>query len=191
MGIFQFFDNMTEIFNNLDIDSDEVWKKCSVCKSEIGFEEPYLQCTVSTCSRPGRESVFCSVPCWDAHVPIMNHKDAGFRKFVSPKEKAEKLMKVEKNNVMNNVIKKNGVKTMDTTTNKTTTENTHNDTAPKPVLVVVSKLKEYISDTSGMNTSGTVPEVVSRYVREICDKAVANAAADGRKTVMDRDFANV
>jgi len=38
------------------------------------------------------------------------------------------------------------------------------------VLVVVSKLKKYIKESADMNTS------------------IENAKADGRKTIMDRDF---
>ena len=58
----------------------------------------------------------------------------------------------------------------------------------KEVLVVVSKLKNYIKAKGGMNTSGSVAEVLSDKVREICDRAMETAKNDGRKTVMDRDF---
>jgi histone H3/H4 len=56
------------------------------------------------------------------------------------------------------------------------------------VLVVVSKLKNYIKERSGMNTSGNVAPAVSDIVRTLCDQAVERARSDGRKTVMDRDF---
>jgi histone H3/H4 len=39
-----------------------------------------------------------------------------------------------------------------------------------------------------MNTSDGVVEVLSDIVRELCDRAIEQAAKDGRKTVMDRDF---
>lgn len=55
-------------------------------------------------------------------------------------------------------------------------------------LVVVSKLKNYIKLQSEMNTSGNVAEKLSSIVRRLCDRAIANAKRDGRKTVMDRDF---
>lgn len=58
----------------------------------------------------------------------------------------------------------------------------------KDVLVVVSKLKTYIRQVSEMNTSGNVAPILSDIVRSLCDKAIANAKSDGRKTVMDRDF---
>ncbi len=55
------------------------------------------------------------------------------------------------------------------------------------VLVVASKVKSYIKDKSQMNTSGSVPEELSKRVAALLDKAIENAKADGRKTVMDRD----
>lgn len=59
---------------------------------------------------------------------------------------------------------------------------------PHEVLVVVSKLKAYIRARSGMNTSDAVSEVLSNHIRELCDRAIAQASSDGRKTVLDRDF---
>ena len=56
------------------------------------------------------------------------------------------------------------------------------------VLVVASKLKNYIKDKAGMKTSGNVLEVLSDRIRTLCDEAVASAERDGRKTVLDRDF---
>lgn len=56
------------------------------------------------------------------------------------------------------------------------------------VLVVASKLKAYIREKSGMNTSAAVVEVLSNKLRSLCDEAIERARAEGRKTVMDRDF---
>jgi histone H3/H4 len=67
-------------------------------------------------------------------------------------------------------------------TANTETENNHE------VLVVASKLKNYIRTRAGMNTSSAVPEVLSHRIRQLCDEAIENAKKDGRKTVMDRDF---
>lgn len=58
----------------------------------------------------------------------------------------------------------------------------------KEVLVVASKLKNYIKTESGMNTSSSVFEALSEKVRMMCDRAIQNAKDSGRKTVMDRDF---
>ena len=56
------------------------------------------------------------------------------------------------------------------------------------VMIVVSKLKKYIKDQSGMNTAGNVAPHLSKMVSDMCNKAIENAKRDGRKTVMDRDF---
>jgi len=59
---------------------------------------------------------------------------------------------------------------------------------PEEVLVVVSKLKAYVKARSGMNTSDAVVDVLSAKVRRLCDAAIEVAQADGRNTVLDRDF---
>lgn len=59
---------------------------------------------------------------------------------------------------------------------------------PREILVVVSKLKAYVKARSGMNTSDSVATVLSDHLRKLCTEAIRNAARDGRKTVMDRDF---
>jgi hypothetical protein len=56
------------------------------------------------------------------------------------------------------------------------------------VLVVVSKVKKYIRDQSGLSTSDAVMEVLSKKVRDFADRAITSANAHGRKTVMDRDL---
>jgi hypothetical protein len=59
----------------------------------------------------------------------------------------------------------------------------------KEVLVVISKLKNYIKDQSGgFNTAGSVAPRLSDIIRDMCNGAIENARKDGRKTVMDRDF---
>ena len=56
------------------------------------------------------------------------------------------------------------------------------------VLIVVSKLKQYIKQQAAMHTADTVHGVLSDHLRHLCDQAIAHATAEGRKTVMDRDF---
>ena len=56
------------------------------------------------------------------------------------------------------------------------------------VLVVTSKIKKHIKEKSQMNTSSETIEVLSKAVEAICEKAIASAKADGRKTVMARDI---
>lgn len=56
------------------------------------------------------------------------------------------------------------------------------------VLVVASKVKNYIKDKGDMKTSASVLAVLSDRIRSMCDQAVETARNDGRKTVLDRDF---
>ena len=55
-------------------------------------------------------------------------------------------------------------------------------------LVVVSKLKAYIKEKAGMNTSASAVDAMSITVEKLADAAIARAQADGRKTVKDRDI---
>src|SRR5690606_20713922 len=46
----------------------------------------------------------------------------------------------------------------------------------RDVLIVVSKMKKYIKDRSGMNCSDAVAEMLSDHVRLLCDEAIRAAA---------------
>lgn len=56
------------------------------------------------------------------------------------------------------------------------------------ILVVVSKLKNYITNKSGLNTSDSVKYILSDKIRLIADSAIILARGSERKTVMDRDI---
>ena len=56
------------------------------------------------------------------------------------------------------------------------------------ILIVASKLKKYIREHSGMNTSANVMPALSEQVRSLCHQAIEKAKTEGRKTVMERDF---
>ena len=60
--------------------------------------------------------------------------------------------------------------------------------AEDKILVVVSKLKSHIKDSTGLNTSGDVPEVLTKILMDVCTQACETAKSDGRKTLMARDF---
>jgi histone H3/H4 len=55
-------------------------------------------------------------------------------------------------------------------------------------LVVVSKLKSYVKNTTGLSTSADVPMVLSQAMKSLIEEAAENAKKDGRKTLMERDF---
>ncbi len=56
------------------------------------------------------------------------------------------------------------------------------------VLVVTSKIKKYIKEQGGCNTSSETIDVLSKAVEKLCQKGFESAKADGRKTVMARDI---
>jgi hypothetical protein len=66
-------------------DSQAFWKKCSSCKKPISWNTVYHVCNVSTCNRKRTGLAFCSVSCWDAHVPLLNHRESWSEERRSPK----------------------------------------------------------------------------------------------------------
>lgn len=153
------------------------WRKCIVCKKEINFSTKYYKCSVTSCDKKRAPAQFCSVDCWDVHRSIMSHKSAGAEEFHSPSK--EKWEATEKNASKVRLV---SAKPTHETSDSLTEANTED------ILVVVSKLKAYVKERSGLNTSADVMPALSDIIRETCDKAIQNAHRDGRKTLMARDF---
>jgi hypothetical protein len=65
------------------------------------------------------------------------------------------------------------------------------DPALAEVLIVASRLKDYVRARSGYNTSDRVLEPLSEIVRRVVDQAIENARREGRMTVLDRDVPDV
>ncbi len=61
------------------------WGRCSTCKKGIPFAAKYFLCSVSTCKHPRTGLRFCSVDCWDAHLPLARHREAWAEEAVAPK----------------------------------------------------------------------------------------------------------
>jgi hypothetical protein len=148
------------------------WRKCSSCKNPIGFATRYYICSVSTCNGLRTGYVFCSVACFERHLPGARHKDAAAMEEVSPSK-------------ANSATPPSGQRTIIRTT---PTISNSSPSTPKEVLVIASRLKEYITAKSDCSTSASVMDVLSDHLRTITDRAIANARSEGRKTVMDRDF---
>lgn len=156
------------------------WRKCSTCKKEIGFLKPHYICSVSTCNGQRTGYVFCSVICCEAHFPGARHRDASAIETISPS-----FQDWTKSQQSTSIGTK---KIIPTSVHNQDRSKTSQNTLPRDVLIVASKLKDYIRAHSEMNTSGSVVDVLSDLVRQLCDEAIQNAYKDGRKTVMDRDF---
>jgi len=56
------------------------------------------------------------------------------------------------------------------------------------IMVVASKVKKFVREKSGFNTSAEILEALSHKVEKICLDAIEKARADGRKTVKGRDL---
>ena len=61
------------------------WRPCNVCKKPIAYGSTYWVCSVSTCNRKRTRLHFCSVECWDAHLPGARHREAWAEEKRSPK----------------------------------------------------------------------------------------------------------
>jgi len=170
----------------------EFWHRCSGCKTEIGFEETYWVCSVSTCNRPRTGMFFCSVSCWEAHLPMMRHREAYAVEKRSPsaaawqreRDAAEAAEATEPRPapVAHRERKPEPARRIVAPADET------RDDLPRDILIVASKLKKYIKARSGMNTSDAVMQVLSDHVRKLCDLAIRSAGEHERKTVLDRDF---
>lgn len=158
------------------------WRKCSTCKKEILTNSKYYECSVSTCTGLRTGYVFCSVSCWEVHLPGARHRDAGAVEKKSPAVVEQEGVEAGSSVPARRII-------VNPTAQAKINPNIVNSSPMKnEVLVVVSKMKQYIRDISEMNTSEEVNQVLSDMVREECEKAITSARAEGRKTVMARDF---
>lgn len=171
------------------------FRLCSSCKRQLPFEGPYYSCSVSTCNRKRTGLTFCSVSCFEAHVPVVRHREAWAEEQRAPtreawaEQQAEELAdegagaepRRERRIVGATAQAAQAVQPAQPAT-------LSEQDLPRDVLIVVSKLKAYVRARSGMNTSDGVVDVLSDIVRELCDAAIRKAAAEGRKTLMDRDF---
>ena len=157
------------------------WKKCSTCKKPIPFGATYWLCNVSTCNRKRLGLFFCSVECWDGHLPIVRHREAWSVEKRAPTEAEWKKAQQDESITAPSVSKAKETKPQKGGPMES-------NEVPKDILVVVSKLKAYVRAKSGMNTSADVMETLSNKLRRLCDDVIVKARQDGRKTVMARDF---
>ncbi|MCL4683659.1 hypothetical protein KJ059_02795 [Myxococcota bacterium] len=159
----------------------ERWRRCSSCKEPLGFGAEYWACNVSTCNRGRTALVFCSVSCWDAHLAVVPHRESWAVERRAPSREqweheqaaATGSPKAERP-APRRILPPPAAATPDPLAHE--------------VLIVTSKLKAYIRARSGMSTSDRCVDPLSDAVRELADRAIEKARAEGRKTVLDRDF---
>lgn len=147
------------------------WRACGSCKKPIQLGARYYQCGIATC----KKTAYCSMPCFDDHLPVFRHKDAWAEEKTAPKVKEAETASPTVSRLATAHLTQGAKTTAPTDT-------------PHDILIVASKLKDYVRAKSGLNTSANVLERLSDMIRLQCDKAIERAEKDNRKTVMDRDF---
>jgi len=162
---------------------ENIWRKCSSCKKPIALGAKYYACSVSTCNNPRTGYVFCSVECFEAHLPGARHREAG-----AIEKKAPLVADAPETAALTSEAARTPNRTLVRPTTSSAPVASLKNSGPQEVLIIASRLKEYIQAKSDYNTSGSVMEVLSDHVRILCDRAIDNARAEGRRTVMDRDF---
>ena len=166
------------------------WRRCSSCKNPIGYGAQHWVCNVSTCNRPRTGLIFCNVSCWDSHLAVVRHRESWAleRRAPSAEEWEREQQQASKEPSMTS-----------TSAGASPSERSPRRVMPAPatrkpdpveddILVVMSKLKNYVRARSGYNTSDRVAAPLSDALRNLCDRAIEKARAEGRRTVLDRDF---
>src|SRR5207248_9749836 len=111
-------------------------------------------CSTSTSNRKHNGFFFCAVSCWDAHVPMMRHRESWAEQHTAPtREAVEREQQAEQA----------PHKASGTPAVRSGTAGSSQD-----VLIVVSKLKQYIKQQAAMNTADTVNEQHPRSSRQNC-----------------------
>src|SRR3990172_4818608 len=106
------------------------WGRCSSCKGPIAHGARYYTCSVSTCNRTRMQLTFCSLRCWDAHVPSMGHSSGVWaNEQIAPSPDRR-------------VVRPPGTERQSAT--------------PREVLIVASRLKDYVKAKADMNTADQV-----------------------------------
>ncbi|MBW2268363.1 MAG: hypothetical protein JRH16_07280 [Deltaproteobacteria bacterium] len=144
------------------------WRRCSVCKEPIAYASGYWVCNVSTCNRKRTGLAFCSVRCWEVHLPGANHREAWAveREAPASHEAAEQRPR-----------------------RRAPTLGSDDSAAPgSEILIVASRLKEYVRRNGEFSTSDKALGPLSDLVRDAVDTAIENARRDGRRTLLDRDI---
>lgn len=173
----------------------EQWKSCGSCKKPILYGQTYWVCSVSSCNRARYKLVFCKLGCWDAHVPLMNHRSAWAEERRAPAgpepSTASRLPRIGGAPSTRSPARRPAPRTTDPAAAATTRRRVirpSESEEDKEILIVASRLKKYIKERADMSTSADALEALSDIVRRECRLAIQEAKADGRKTVKGRDF---
>jgi hypothetical protein len=165
------------------MDADARWRRCSSCKTDIGFGATYWVCSVSTCNQRRTGLAFCSTECWDAHLGLVRHRESfAVEKRAPSREEHTREQRAAPAPTAKRTPERRIARPSAPSPRESRPE------LPRDILIVASKLKQYVRARSGMNTSDRVMEVLSDKVRALADAAIDRARRADRKTLLDRDF---
>ncbi len=162
-----------------------VWRRCSACKKPISLGATYWICSVSTCNRARTALAFCTVTCWEVHLPEAHHREAWALERSAPRT-ATDVPATPRPAAAPAPAGRQGERRI-----VRPAAASSRPAAPREILIIASRLKDYIRARSGFNTSESVLDPLSDAVRHLCDEAILKAERAGRKTVLDRDVPEI
>jgi hypothetical protein len=164
---------MTDASRSSDAPISAGWRRCSACKTPIVFGATFWTCSVSTCNQKRTGLAFCSVSCWDAHLPVARHREAWAEEQTAPS-------RAQAGGVGAGPSKQRQLVRPGAPAKPSA--------AADEVLIIASRLKDYVRAKSGYNTSDRALGPLSEIVRRACNEAIRSAQREGRRTVLDRDI---
>jgi hypothetical protein len=157
------------------------WRRCSACKKPIALGAVYWACNVSTCNQKRTALAFCTVSCWEVHLPGANHREAWAVEKRAPTTPEPAAAGAATPAASARPPERRLVRPAPAAPPES-------KAAPREILIVASRLKDYVRARVGYNVSDRVLEPLSDIVRRVVDQAIENARRDGRMTVLERDI---
>ena len=155
------------------------WRRCSACKQPILLGAKYWTCNVSTCNRKRTGLVFCTVDCWEVHLPSVNHRVSWAVENTAPLQPEPEGGRAVPGGTETQARRR----IVQPRSSKQTAAR-----EPREILIVASRLKDYVRARCGFNTSERILAPLSDIVRRACDEAIEKATLEGRTTILDRDI---
>jgi hypothetical protein len=167
------------------------WRRCSACKQPIALGATYWVCNVSTCNRARTALAFCTLTCWEVHLPSANHREAWALERTAPRTPAEAGAGSGGAPAARSAPTAGAGPDRGGQRRLVRPAKPGRNAAPREVLIIASRLKDYVRARSGFHTSDGVLEPLSDAIRNLCDEAILKAEREGRRTLLDRDIPEV
>ena len=170
------------------------WRRCSACKQPIALGATYWICNVSTCNRSRTALAFCSLTCWEVHLPEAHHREAWALERTAPRTPEPGTGPAAKPAAGASPAAKAPAAPPARAGERRFVRPaaaSARPAAPREILIIASRLKDYIRARSGFHASDGILDPLSDAVRHLCDEAILKAEREGRRTVLERDVPEV